>query len=80
MVDILAYRVSNGRRRIDREDAKRQLIERHLDWRNPMVQRVIEQGEVDSAYPTFTTPDLATGENGGCVLLGDAAHALQPSL
>jgi len=67
-------------RRIDRDDAKRQLAERHRDWKNPVVQRITEKVEVDSVYPTFTTPDLATWENGGCVILGDAAHALQPSM
>jgi 2-polyprenyl-6-methoxyphenol hydroxylase-like FAD-dependent oxidoreductase len=67
-------------RNIDRDDAKRQLAERHGSWRNTVVQRIIEKVEVDSVYPTFTTPDLATWENGCCVLLGDAAHALQPSV
>jgi len=66
-------------RRIDRYDAKCQLVERHLSWRNRVIQRIMEDVEVDSVYPTFTTPDLATWENGGCLLLGDAAHALQPS-
>lgn len=67
-------------RRIDRDDAKRQLVERHQGWSDHVVQRVLEDVEVDSVYPTFTTPDLATWESGGCVLLGDAAHALQPSV
>jgi 2-polyprenyl-6-methoxyphenol hydroxylase-like FAD-dependent oxidoreductase len=67
-------------RKIDRDDAKRQLAERHGSWKNTVVQRIIEKVEVDSVYPTFTTPDLITWEHGGCVLLGDAAHALQPSM
>lgn len=66
-------------RHIDREDAKRQLIQRHCAWKNCAVQQILEDVEVDSVYPTFTTPDLSTWEKGGCVLLGDAAHALQPS-
>jgi 2-polyprenyl-6-methoxyphenol hydroxylase-like FAD-dependent oxidoreductase len=67
-------------RKIDRDDAKRQLVKRHGSWKNTVVQRIIEKVEVNSVYPTFTTPDLATWENGGCVILGDAAHALQPSM
>ncbi|TRX91790.1 hypothetical protein FHL15_007343 [Xylaria flabelliformis] len=35
--------------------------------------------EADSLYLTVVTPPLPTWERGGCVLVGDAAHALQPS-
>lgn len=66
-------------RHIDREDIRAQLNGRHRGWRNDVVQRILEGVEVSSVYPTFTTPDLSTWEREGCVLLGDAAHALQPS-
>lgn len=66
-------------RHIDREDAKQQLKERHHGWKNQVIRRVLEDVEIDSVYPTFTTPDLPTWERGGCVIVGDAAHALQPS-
>lgn len=66
-------------RNIDREDAKSQLWQRHRDWKNNTVRRIMEDVEIDNVYPTFTTPDLPTWERGGCVLVGDAAHALPPS-
>ncbi|KAI1743478.1 FAD/NAD(P)-binding domain-containing protein [Xylaria scruposa] len=59
-------------RNIDKED-------RHLEWQNPVIQNIVRDVEVDSLYPTFVTPLLPTWERGGCVLVGDAAHALQPS-
>lgn len=67
-------------RHIDRDDVKRQLRDRHGNWKNDVVQRIIKDVEIASVYPTFTTPDLSTWERGGCALLGDAAHALQPSV
>lgn len=66
-------------RRIDREDAKRQLEQRHRGWKNEVIQRILDDVQIENVYPTFTTPDLPTWEAGGCVLVGDAAHALQPS-
>ncbi|KAM0718523.1 hypothetical protein Q7P37_005593 [Cladosporium fusiforme] len=66
-------------RSIDREDAKRQLETRHRGWKNEAIQRILHNVRIENVYPTFTTPDLPTWENGGCVLAGDAAHALQPS-
>lgn len=66
-------------RNIDREDAKRQLRQRHRGWKNNAMQHILKDVEIDNVYPTFTTPDLPTWERGGCVLVGDAAHALQPS-
>lgn len=66
-------------RHIDREDAKCQLQDRHAGWTNQVIRRVLKDVEIDSVYPTFTTPDLPTWERGGCVIIGDAAHALQPS-
>lgn len=67
-------------RHIDREDVKDQLAKRHRGWNNGVIQNILGDVEVSSVYPTFTTPDLSTWERGGCVLLGDAAHALQPSV
>lgn len=66
-------------RRIDRDDAKRQLEERHRTWKNEVIQRILDDVQIENVYPTFTTPDLPTWEAGGCVLVGDSAHALQPS-
>ncbi|KAJ8127270.1 hypothetical protein O1611_g6366 [Lasiodiplodia mahajangana] len=66
-------------RNIDKDDVKKQLQARHLGWHNMVIQDIVRDVEVDSLYPTFITPLLPTWEKGGCVLVGDAAHALQPS-
>ncbi|KAI1828325.1 FAD/NAD(P)-binding domain-containing protein [Xylaria intraflava] len=66
-------------RNIDKEDIKKELRKRHLGWQNSAIQNIVRDVEIDSLYPTFTTPLLPTWEKGGCVLVGDAAHALQPS-
>lgn len=66
-------------RRIDKENAKKQLRSRHGTWKNRTVQNIIKDVDVTSVYPTFTTPLLPTWQRSGCVLVGDAAHALQPS-
>jgi 2-polyprenyl-6-methoxyphenol hydroxylase-like FAD-dependent oxidoreductase len=64
---------------IDKEDMARQLRERHGGWSDPVVQKVINKVEVDSMYPTWTSPQLPTWERDGVVLLGDAAHTLPPT-
>lgn len=66
-------------RHISFEDAKSQLKKRHMSWENDVVQSILDNVEIDNVYPTFTTPDLPTWEREGCVIVGDAAHALQPS-
>ncbi|GAP87506.2 putative extracellular salicylate hydroxylase monooxygenase [Rosellinia necatrix] len=66
-------------RTIDKAHVKEELQKRHLGWQNPAIQNIVRDVEVDSLYPTFITPLLPTWEKGGCVLVGDAAHALQPS-
>ena len=66
-------------RHTDLDDARTQLQGRHGTWKNKTVQRILSDVEITSVYPTFTTPLLPTWERNGCVLIGDAAHALQPS-
>lgn len=58
---------------------KSQLRTRHATWQDPVIQTVIAAAEVDSIYPTWTTPELPHWGEKGCVLIGDAAHALQPT-
>ena len=81
---------SNGERRrakpyeFDRSAALKALIARHRNWKNPTVQAILtyaeKTGGIDGFWPTWTTPELPTwGKNGRVVLVGDAAHALQPS-
>ena len=66
-------------RSLDTEDATKQLIARHSGWNNPVIQEIIKNVNIHSMYPTWTTPELPTWERAGLVLIGDAAHALQPS-
>jgi len=64
---------------IDKDRIREQLQERHRTWRDPVIRKIITDVDIDSIYPTFTTPTLPTWEGDGLVLIGDAAHALQPS-
>lgn len=63
----------------DRDDIYRQLRARHSSWKDTVIQEIIADASIDSIYPTWTTPELPTWERDGVVLVGDAAHALQPS-
>ncbi|KAL7918434.1 hypothetical protein ACQKWADRAFT_323778 [Trichoderma austrokoningii] len=61
---------------LDMDDVSRQLRERHAQWKDPVIQRVIKSARVTHMFPTWTSPPLPTWERDGVVLLGDAAHAL----
>ena len=68
----------------DHSAALRALLSRHKSWKNPTIQSILkyteEEGGIDGIWPTWTTPELPTwSKNGKLVLVGDAAHALQPS-
>lgn len=63
----------------DRDDIHRQLRARHSSWKDSAIQKLVANASIDSIYPTWTTPELPTWERDGVVLVGDAAHALQPS-
>jgi 2-polyprenyl-6-methoxyphenol hydroxylase-like FAD-dependent oxidoreductase len=72
------------RKKIDKVAVSEALAQRHRRWKNGTVQAILkhiaENGKaLDDIYPTWTTPELPTWEKYGCVLVGDAAHALQPS-
>lgn len=64
---------------IDIEEIRQQLRERHKDWRDPAITEIVKNVDVDSIYPVFTTPELPHWGENGLVLIGDAAHALQPT-
>lgn len=66
-------------RSIDCEAVQRQLQARHKTWKNDVVQRIIKELNIEQVWPTFTIPPLPMWEMQGCILLGDAAHAVQPS-
>lgn len=69
----------------DRAAALRALLLRHKHWKNPSIQAILKYAEenpdkgVEGFYPTWTTTPLPAWHQGGVVLVGDAAHALQPS-
>ena len=64
---------------IDVEDVKAQLQSRHKDWQDPNIQTFIANVEIDSVYPTWVCPKMPKWSKGNLVLVGDAAHAMQPS-
>ncbi|KAK1255634.1 hypothetical protein MKX07_007893 [Trichoderma sp. CBMAI-0711] len=64
------------RKTLDLADISRRLRERHGQWKDPVIQRVLESARVSNMYPTWTSPPLPSWERDGVVLLGDAAHAL----
>ncbi|KID89349.1 Aromatic-ring hydroxylase-like protein [Metarhizium guizhouense ARSEF 977] len=64
---------------VDKEDILKQLRERHKNWKDPVICKVLETSKVTSMYPTWIVPPLPTWERDGVVLVGDAAHALPPT-
>lgn len=68
---------------IDKEAALENLRRRHSTWRDPVIQAVLDyvskNHAIEHMYPTYTTPELPTWHKSNMVLIGDAAHALQPS-
>lgn len=64
---------------IDKAAINRDLKERHAHWKDPVIQEIIASVEVETMWPTWTTPELPLWYKDGIVLLGDAAHALPPT-
>lgn len=64
---------------LDMDAVTHQLRERHANWKDPVVQRILKSLRVENVYPTWTSPPLPTWERDGVVLVGDAAHALPPT-
>lgn len=64
---------------LDMADVTRQLRERHANWKDPVIQKIVQSLHVQSMYPTWTSSPLPTWERDGVVLVGDAAHALPPT-
>lgn len=64
---------------VDKEDILKQLRQRHKDWKDPVIRKVLETSKVTNMYPTWIVPPLPTWERDGVVLVGDAAHALPPT-
>ncbi|TWU74638.1 hypothetical protein ED733_002762 [Metarhizium rileyi] len=64
---------------VDKGDILNQLRERHKNWGDSVVRKVLETSKVTNMYPTWIVPPLPTWERDGVVLVGDAAHALPPT-
>lgn len=75
------YEVRNlpDKRDFDNEDIVRQLRKRHAGWTDPVIQKIVDTAAVESIWPTLLMPELPTWHARGIVLIGDAAHAMQPS-
>lgn len=67
----------------DRQSALQDLLKRHGTWSVPEIHAILdyvkENVAADYIYPTYTTPELSSWQEHSMVLVGDAAHALQPS-
>ena len=66
-------------RNFNQVDIRRQLQKRHAGWKDPVIRKIVDEAAVESIYPTWIMPDLPTWHARGVVLIGDAAHAMQPS-
>lgn len=64
---------------VDKQAIINDLRKRHGRWRNPVIQKIIAQAQVQNMWPVWTTPPLPSWERNGVVLVGDAAHALPPT-
>lgn len=64
---------------IDKAAINQDLKERHADWKDPVIREIVASVEVETMWPTWTTPELPLWDKDGIILLGDAAHALPPT-
>ncbi|KAF2734229.1 FAD/NAD(P)-binding domain-containing protein [Polyplosphaeria fusca] len=64
---------------IDTAAVKEALVKRHERWRDPLIQDIVQNAEVQSIYPTWVLDSLPNWGQDGMVLIGDAAHALDPT-
>jgi len=64
---------------VDPRTIKDALFERHKHWKDPVVQQIIRNAEIESIYPTWIMPELPHWGKQGIVLIGDAAHAMDPT-
>lgn len=64
---------------IDKSAIKDELIKRHQHWRDPLIQSIVAHAEIQSIYPTWVLGELPHWGDQGIVLVGDAAHAMDPT-
>jgi 2-polyprenyl-6-methoxyphenol hydroxylase-like FAD-dependent oxidoreductase len=53
---------------------KKELEERHASWKDPTIQKILQNSEVRFKIPTFVLPKIPTWAGKRIVLVGDAAH------
>ncbi|ORY12829.1 hypothetical protein BCR34DRAFT_586912 [Clohesyomyces aquaticus] len=58
---------------------KKALVERHKNWKDPILHDIIKNADVESVYPTWTVPELPHWGERGIVLVGDSCHAMDPT-
>ena len=64
----------------DPQQVTEALRKRHQGWADPMIAQCLAQTDaIDTVYPIFYMPDLPSWGRDGCVLVGDAAHAMTPA-
>ncbi|KAF2632007.1 FAD/NAD(P)-binding domain-containing protein [Macroventuria anomochaeta] len=66
-------------RDVDPQAIKHALLERHKNWKDPVVVDIVKNADVESIYPTWIMPELPHWGERGIVLVGDAAHAMDPT-
>ena len=66
---------------IDPDAIKEALRKRHRHWKDPNIQNIIQKAEVQSIYPTYVLDidNMSNWGEEGMVLVGDAAHAMDPT-
>jgi 2-polyprenyl-6-methoxyphenol hydroxylase-like FAD-dependent oxidoreductase len=68
-----------GTQHLDVMKIKADLEERHKNWKDPIIQDIIHNAGVQSIYPTWILPELPHWGENSIVLVGDAAHAMDPT-
>jgi 2-polyprenyl-6-methoxyphenol hydroxylase-like FAD-dependent oxidoreductase len=60
-------------------DLRKQLEDHHGNWKDAFIQDIIKKADVGQVYPCWTTPELPYWSRDGLILVGDSAHALNPT-
>jgi len=66
--------VPTDAKKYDKSLIRQQLIERHGNWKDPVIQYCINNAEIALVLPTWITPKLPAWHADGVILIGDAAH------
>ena len=59
---------------VDDADIRRELLQRHSGWKDPVIQHLIKEADIAIKIATWITPKLPTWASDRVVLIGDAAH------